>query len=321
MRFAAITLVLSIGVVAGTRVLLEAVLRRPYDKDVMLTGRGMLRERPPARVLDMSQGIPPLPAPKTSVLARVLERSTLRVGYFDDSLPFVFFNRSGELVGFDVEMALQLASDLGVQAEFVPVSRSILDTGLEPSVCDVLMTGVAVTSDRAQHVQFSSTYLDETIAFIVPDNRTAAFSDWDSVRAMRHLRLGVLRAPYFMQKIQDELTDVELVPFATFEEMFAPPHPPLEAVIATAERGSAFTLLHPEYSVVVPKPRLYKVPLAYVIAGRDTEFTAMVNTWVELVRKHGTIDELFAHWILGQDSRPKQPRWSILDNVLSRAAR
>ena len=86
----------------------------------------------------------------------------------------------------------------------------------------------------------------------------------------------------------------------------------------TAERGSAYTLLHPEYSVAVPKPRPFKVPLAYVIAGRDDAMAAMVNTWIELKRKDGTIDELFAHWILGQNAAPAQPRWSVLDALLHR---
>ena len=63
--------------------------------------------------------------------------------------------------------------------------------------------------------------------------------------------------------------------------------------------------------MAVPKPRPLKVPLAYVIAGRDSTMAAMVNTWIELKRKDGTIDELFAHWILGQDAVPKQPRWSV----------
>jgi ABC-type amino acid transport substrate-binding protein len=87
-------------------------------------------------------------------------------------------------------------------------------------------------------------------------------------------------------------------------------------MVLTAERGSAYTLLHPEYSVAVPKPRPFKVPLAYVIAGRDAAMTAMINTWIELKRKDGTIDELFAHWILGQDSTPKARRWSIGQDVL-----
>ncbi len=79
----------------------------------------------------------------------------MRVGYFDDSLPYVFFNVRGELVGFDVEMALQLARDLGVDAEFVPVGRTMLDEGLDPALCDIVMSGVAITADRASSVQFS----------------------------------------------------------------------------------------------------------------------------------------------------------------------
>ena len=94
----------------------------------------------------------------------------LRVGYFEDSLPYAFLNRRGELVGFDVEMALQLARDLGVRAELVPVDRIVLDSGLDPAVCDLVMSGVAVTADRSVRMQFSASYLDETVAFIVPDN-------------------------------------------------------------------------------------------------------------------------------------------------------
>ena len=133
---------------------------------------------------------------------------------------------------------------------------------------------------------------------------------------MGRLRLGVPRAPYFMRKIRDELHDVDIVPIDRMDDIFAAHHPPIDAAIATAERGSAYTLLHPEYSVAVPKPRPFKVPLAYIIAGRDAEMTSMVNTWIELKRKDGTIDELFAHWILGQDSAPKSPRWSVMRDVL-----
>jgi len=112
---------------------------------------------------------------------------------------------------------------------------------------------------------------------------------------MGRLRLGVPRAPYFMRKIRDELHDVDIVPIDRMDDIFAAHDPPIDAAIATAERGSAYTLLHPEYSVAVPKPRPFKVPLAYIIAGRDAEMTSMVNTWIELKRKDGTIDELFAH--------------------------
>jgi ABC-type amino acid transport substrate-binding protein len=84
----------------------------------------------------------------------------------------------------------------------------------------------------------------------------------------------------------------------------------------TAERGSAYTLLHPEFSVAVPMPRPAKVPLAYVIAGHDAALTSMVNIWIEQKRKDGAIDRLFAYWILGQEERLTRRRWSIMDDVL-----
>jgi ABC-type amino acid transport substrate-binding protein len=178
------------------------------------------------------------------------------------------------------------------------------------------MSGVAITVDRAVHVQFSSVYLDETIAFVVPDHRAAAFSDWSSIRAMGPLRIGALPAPYYVRRIHDELKQAEIVPIDNLNDIFKPRDPPIDAFLATAERGSAYTLLHPAYSVVVPKPRPFKVPLAYVIADRDQAMTSMINTWIDEKRKDGTIDELFAYWVLGQDNAPRQPRWSVIRDVL-----
>ena len=55
---------------------------------------------------------------------------------------------------------------------------------------------------------------------------------------------------------------------------------------------------------------------AIVIAGGDQQLASVVNTWIELKRKDGTIDELFAHWILGRTPSATHRRWSILDDVL-----
>ena len=94
----------------------------------------------------------PLAPVTSSVLDRVLQRGFVRVGYFEDSLPYAFFNDRGELVGFDVEMALQLAHDLGVGPELVPISRAALDVALDASACDLVMSGAVVTADRAVHL-------------------------------------------------------------------------------------------------------------------------------------------------------------------------
>jgi ABC-type amino acid transport substrate-binding protein len=314
MRFAVVTGLLAAAIVGGTRIVLAVALAGTYTNGAVMANMGMLRQRQAATVL-VGQ-VSPMPPVTSSVLDRVRTSGKLRIGYFDDSLPYAFFNSRGELVGLDVEMALQLAADLNVHAEFVRVDRAVLDTTLDATLCDVIMSGVAVTADRALHVRFSASYLDETLAFIVPDKRMMAFSDWSRIRAMGPLRIGVPRASYFIEKVRDELGDAEIVPIDRMDDVFGAQRPPFDAVMGTAERGSAYTLLHPEYSVAVPKPRPFKIPLAYVIADRDAAMTSVVDLWIELKRKDGMLDALFAHWILGRDAAPERRRWSILDDVL-----
>jgi ABC-type amino acid transport substrate-binding protein len=178
------------------------------------------------------------------------------------------------------------------------------------------MSGAAITADRATHVLFSAAYIDENVAFVVPDNKRSAFTDWDRIRAMGPLSIGVPDVPYYIKKIQSELPDVHIVPFARTSDLFGDKAPDIDAFVLTAERGSAYTLLHPEYSVAVPQPRPVKVPLGYVIAGHDQGLVNLVNVWLDLKRKDGTIDELFSHWILGKDATVRPPRWSILHDVL-----
>jgi Na+/H+-dicarboxylate symporter/ABC-type amino acid transport substrate-binding protein len=316
LAFAAVTGVLTIALVGGLRTLFTLSPDHEYDKDKVLAGMNLLRRYGTARVFTSTEPAPPLAKPGGSVLERLRTRGTLRVGYLDDSLPYVFFNTRRDIVGLDVEMAHLLASDLGVTLEFTPVPRTILTAGLDPSTCDLVMSGTVVTAERSLQVLFSAPYLDETIAFLVLDHRRGDFLQWDQIQAMPNLRVGVPREPFFMRKAQSELPAAQIVPLDRIEDMFVPHDPPIDAFIMTAERGSAYTLLHPEYSVAVPQTRQAKIPLAYVIAGRDQELADLVNTWIEVKRKDGSIEELFAHWILGHNASPRQPRWSIAHDVL-----
>lgn len=313
-RFATLTAVLFAATILGTKAFVARVATRPYDKDKVLTGMQAVRERGEAKIFTRTPE--PLPTPAGTVLDRIRDRRTIRVGYLDDSLPYVFTNRQGDLVGFDVEMAVQLAHDLNVALELVPVDRGVLTEGLDPSSCDLVMSGLAITSERALHVLFTSSYLDETLALIVPDHRRGAFASWDDIRRVRPLRVAVPNEPLFVKTVRTELPGAEVVPFTTIGSIFERGDSAVDAIILTAERGSAYTLLHPEFSVVVPKPRTLKVPLAYAIAGHDQALAATVNTWIDLKRKDGTIDELFAHWILGRNAAPHQRRWSVLDDVI-----
>ena len=240
------------------------------------------------------------------------------MGFIPNQAPFSHFNARGELVGFDVEMAHALARELGAPLEFAPVPRDQLVEVLEAGRVDVVMAGVMVTTRRAARVTFSAPYLDETLAFLVPDHRRAEFSDAAWVRAQDGLRLGVPDLPYLRQLVEREFPKARIVPMPLNdpEGGMAGRYDHMDAITLTAERGSFLTLLHPAYSVAVPRPLELRLPLAYPVARHDVEVARFLSIWIDLKKKDGTIQALYDHWILGRDAKAKAPRWSILRNVL-----
>jgi len=214
-----------------------------------------------------------------------------------------------------VEMAHALSQELGTALEFVPVPRERQPEIVNAGLCDLIMSGFVVTTQHAGQMVVSPPYLDETMAFIVPDNRRSEFSSAETVRAARGLRVAVPSLPGVPAFVRREFPNVEIVPVQD-AEFLSGKLPGVDALIWTAERGSFLTLLHPAFSVAVPQPLHVRVPLAYPVARHDLEFARFLGTWIDLKKKDGTIQALYDHWILGRDARPRQPRWSVLRNVL-----
>jgi Na+/H+-dicarboxylate symporter/ABC-type amino acid transport substrate-binding protein len=312
LSYAAITAGLIVVGIGGTRVLF-ANATQEYSKDKVMASMYLLQQPVEATVARTWS-----PAPDTSLppLDAIAARKVLRVGYLPDALPFAFFNQQGDLVGFDVELAHRLAREMGVVLAFVPVDRERMPEQLAEGYCDLVMSGVVVTTDRARAMLFSDSYLDETAAFVVPDDQRGQFVSWDAIRARDDLTIAVPDVPYYVSQLRELLPRAVIQVHTAIEPLFDRKATHADAVALPAERGSAWTLMYPQYAVVVPGPDPIRVPLAFPIGKRDERLASFVNTWIALKRKDGTLDAAYKHWILGQDAAPRQPRWSIVRNVL-----
>jgi ABC-type amino acid transport substrate-binding protein len=181
-------------------------------------------------------------------------------------------------------------------------------------VVDMAMSGVVISPERATSVLFSAPYVDETLAFVMPDHLRDHFTDWSTIRELGAIRVAMPNSPAYIRVVKARAPNVEIVPLNNFNEIFA--RDDVAAYVLPAERGSVLTLLNPAYSVVVPRPDTIKLPIAIGVARRDERWAAFINTWLELKRRDGTIDALYRHWILGQQAAPRTPRWSVIHNVL-----
>jgi Na+/H+-dicarboxylate symporter/ABC-type amino acid transport substrate-binding protein len=263
-----------------------------------------------------------LPAvePEVAVSGRldvIEQRGTLRVGFLSDSLPFAFRNEAGEVIGFDIEMGHHLANDLGVGLELVRIERDDVNQLFDTGQIDIVMSGLAVTPDRIRYWNFSPSPIDLTLGFLVRDYRRNEFRSVASLQKMPKLRLAVIQfEAAFIQQTQMRFPNVELEAIGSPRPFLRGERPDLDGVIYSAEGGSAWTLIYPDFTVVVPQPSVSKVPMAYPLPFSDPTWTRYVSEWVTLKQKNGTIDALFEHWIKGTGAAIQEPRWSVIRNVL-----
>ena len=318
MRYLIITVVLSAALLGGLRTLFSTALKQSFAGEELVYGMRSLMNFSEPRIVKQADLRDDAGGETSSILNAIKKRGVLRVGVFTDRLPFVFLNREQKLVGFDVEMAHHLARDLGVKVEFVELEAlAALTPLLAAGRIDLAMTGLPVTPERAGEMSFSVPYLDETLGFVVKDYLRDRFSSWANIRELGSFAVKIPNLPYYVDQIRRRAPTLKLDLVETLNEIEnGLRQATLDAVVLPAERGSVLTLLYPKYTVVVPEPDTVKIPLAYPVARRDQEWTQFVNTWIELKRRDGTIDALYGHWILGKHADKREPRWSVIRNLL-----
>jgi Na+/H+-dicarboxylate symporter/ABC-type amino acid transport substrate-binding protein len=309
---------LSVGLVAGgvigARAYFSFAVQNAYDKEEIIAQMRPLFPEAPATVYKSAP--PALPMDSTrSAMKRIHARGAIRVGYLDDNRPMSFFNGKGKLVGVDVEMAHILARTLGVKLEFVPIDRAKLFKQLNEGYCDIVMSGMVVTPERAEAASLSLPYMEATLALVVQDYRRSEFTTREALRQLKAPKLAVLDVPYFISFVRERLPNAQLVILNSAAEYFESKGKTLDGFVYSAEAGSAWSLLYPEYTVVVPPPPI-ALPLSYAMARGDRELLDYVNALVELKKGDGTLKKLYDYWILGRFAANKQPRWSVIRNVL-----
>ncbi len=249
---------------------------------------------------------------------RVRARGSLRIGYDPGNVPMSFFNRDDELVGFDVELAEDLAESLGVSAEFVPIKWPLLPEMLEKGLIDV-MPGVWFRPYWFSSVRLSRAYFTATMGLAVRDDKRHAFQSRSALRNLHGLKIGV---PLDSAQIRPSMdyyfggTDVEFVTVEFWDEFFRGEHPELDAFLVPAEHASAWTLMHPEYTVVVPQPFPVRIPTGFAMAMNAGPLADIVNEWVLFAEDAGKVRRQYEHWVLGEGAESQEPRWSIMRDVL-----
>jgi polar amino acid transport system substrate-binding protein len=106
------------------------------------------------------------------VLDDVLERGSLRVGV-SEFAPWTMRSKSGDLVGFEIDLANKLAADMGVSASFKVYQWDEIIAALQAGEIDIIAGGMAITPARALEVNFSRPVAMSGVGIAANTNMTA----------------------------------------------------------------------------------------------------------------------------------------------------
>ena len=321
-RFLLISVLLLVVAVVGTRAFLAATIDTTYHKDKVMLGMSLIEPGVNTTVFESRNDLPPrfkLDLPENySVLDRIMSRGVLRVGYAPGRFPFTFTNNLGELVGFDVELLNILARELGVTLEFVPATWETLKGQVNSDEVDIVGT-MQLSTGMLVDLDLSDPYLQGQLSTVVRDYRRKDFSSIERILAHRELTIAYPGpVGYIRPAVEKALSGVRITwqEIDQFKEFFEQEDESMDALIVEIEIGTAWTLLHPEYTVVVPKSSVLNIPLGFAVAKGQHDFAAMLGRWIAAKKATGEIQQAYDYWILGKGAEKKEPRWSISKDVL-----
>lgn len=115
------------------------------------------------------------------LLAQIKERGSIIVAMEGTWAPWTYHDEDDNLVGYDVEVAQNIAEKLGVEVEFIEGAWDGLLAGLDAGRYDIMVNGVGVTEERAEKYNFSTPYAYNKTAVIVR-------GDYDEISSMEDLK-------------------------------------------------------------------------------------------------------------------------------------
>jgi cystine transport system substrate-binding protein len=123
------------------------------------------------------------------LLAKVKDDGKLLIGTEGTYAPFTFHDESGNLTGFDVEIAKEVAKRLGVEPEFKETQWDAIFAGLDAKRFDMIANEVGIRPDRQEKYDFSDPYITSAAVLIVhkDNNEVKTFEDIKGLNAAQSL--------------------------------------------------------------------------------------------------------------------------------------
>ena len=235
-----------------------------------------------------------------STVEQVIKRGNLRVG-MSTFVPWAMKDKTGKLIGFEIDVARQLANDMGVKIEFVPTKWAGILPALLTGKFDVIVGGMSVRPDRNLKVNFTIPY-DYAGQSIVANKKMAAgftrLANFNRPNVIIAARLGSTAADAakkFMPKAQKKLFDDEA---QVIQEVI---NGRAHAAVASAPLPAFQAIRYPDQLFLPVKETFTKEPIGFALRKGDFDTLNYFNNWIRVVEAKGWLAERKHYWFETKD--------------------
>ena len=232
--------------------------------------------------------------PAGTTMAKIQDAGQLKAGVKYDVPLFGFKNpQSGEVEGFDVDLAQHVADKLGVELKLVEAISDNRIPYLQEGTVDVVFSTMTITTDRDAEIDFSRPYFIAHGKILVPgDSDVKDISDLGEGTTT----CTALDSTYETTVIPDQAPDTEIKALGGYSECFA-----------QLQRGSVDALvtdnvilagfLQQDDSMAIVGDDLTTDPYGAGVAEGDKEMGEFVSGVLDDLIEDGTWDELYDKWV------------------------
>lgn len=222
-------------------------------------------------------------------LQQIIERNQLQVCIWPDYYSISYRDpRSQQLSGIDIDLAHELANDLGVKLEFVDSSFAKLITDLQQDTCDIAMFGIGIIPEREQQLAFTTPHLFSDVMAITTrsNRRIRTWDDLDQPGNIVVVAKGTLHEPLMRERLQHAELSTPATPKAREQEVMS-------------GRADAFITDFP-YSLrmlettdwarlVKPESSYHLTYYAWAVKQDDQQWLERLNEFVDSIRQDGRL--------------------------------
>lgn len=267
-----------------------------------------------ARIFNNKES-PPISSEISDPFMRIFRSGILRIGYSTLDPPYSYINENGEVAGYDIAYAYQLAKDLDCVLELVPIRLGDLAHQLETGEFDIAMASMIMNEDRIKTMEFTASYKEEDFVLVVPAAHRDRFFDLDRLQKNASLKLiayGALASPahrYFPLASIQTMENYDPLLEALLQEK-------VDASFWTRTQAIAWCSSHTDFIPIDYGGAIGRCLFAYPVKFGAFAWASFLNHWLSLKRQDGFQAAMYRYWIKGEAAERTEPRWSILRNVL-----